>query len=88
VYTQLCLEIDFIYLNNKPIDELDSYLYQTVGQDGVHLIAQALELPLYRRTVVGTHLELKLECVVSEACLVGQTMSVIANHFKERLKSV
>lgn len=42
-------------------DELDSYLYQTVGQDGVHLIAQALELPLYRRTIVGTALELKSE---------------------------
>ncbi|KAH9821077.1 meiotically up-regulated gene 71 protein [Melampsora americana] len=42
-------------------DELDSYLYQTVGQDGVHLIAQALDLPLYRRTITGTALELKSE---------------------------
>ncbi|KAG0145194.1 hypothetical protein CROQUDRAFT_64181 [Cronartium quercuum f. sp. fusiforme G11] len=42
-------------------DELDSYLYQTVGQDGVHLVAEALDVPLYRRTITGTALELKSE---------------------------
>lgn len=35
-------------------EEIDSYLYQTVGQDGLHFIAEALELPLYRRTIHGT----------------------------------
>lgn len=34
-------------------EEIDSYMYQTVGQDGVHLIAEAMELPLYRRTIKG-----------------------------------
>ncbi|MBW0470339.1 hypothetical protein O181_010054 [Austropuccinia psidii MF-1] len=42
-------------------DELDSYLYQTVGQDGVHLIAQALALPLHRQTIQGTALDLRSE---------------------------
>ncbi|KAJ1023321.1 hypothetical protein NDA18_004848 [Ustilago nuda] len=37
-------------------DELDSYMYQTVGHDAVHLVAQAMKLPLYRRTIVGTAL--------------------------------
>jgi len=42
-------------------DELDSYLYQTVGQDAIHLVAEALRLPLYRQTIRGTPLELGSE---------------------------
>ena len=34
-------------------EEIDSYMYQTVGQDGVHLIAEAMDLPLYRQTIKG-----------------------------------
>lgn len=28
-------------------------MYQSVGQDAVHLIAQAMELPLYRTEITG-----------------------------------
>lgn len=42
-------------------DELDSYLYQTVGQDGIHLVAEALRLPLHRQTIRGTAVELGSE---------------------------
>ncbi|SAM85808.1 uncharacterized protein UBRO_07150 [Ustilago bromivora] len=42
-------------------DELDSYMYQTVGHDAVHLVAQAMKLPLYRRTIVGTALNQRSE---------------------------
>lgn len=40
-------------------DELDSYLYQSVGTSLVTLIAKAMRLPLYRRTITGkpVHLE-------------------------------
>lgn len=34
-------------------DELDSYMYQTVGHEAIELIGQALELPLYRSKIVG-----------------------------------
>ncbi|CAD6935957.1 unnamed protein product [Tilletia controversa] len=34
-------------------DEIDSYMYQTVGHDAVHLVAQALGVPLYRRSITG-----------------------------------
>ncbi|EIN10404.1 hypothetical protein PUNSTDRAFT_22799, partial [Punctularia strigosozonata HHB-11173 SS5] len=34
-------------------DELDSYMYQTIGQDAIHLVAQALDVPLYRRIISG-----------------------------------
>ncbi|TFK29379.1 meiotically up-regulated 71 protein [Coprinopsis marcescibilis] len=34
-------------------DELDSYMYQTVGQDAIEFVAQALDVPLYRRVISG-----------------------------------
>ncbi|KAF9076786.1 hypothetical protein BDP27DRAFT_1413934 [Rhodocollybia butyracea] len=38
-------------------DELDSYLYQTVGQDAIEFVARALDVPLYRGVIVGTAVE-------------------------------
>ena len=35
-------------------EEIDSYLYQTVGQDAIEFVAQALDVPLYRKTIDGT----------------------------------
>ncbi|CAL8111401.1 unnamed protein product [Orchesella dallaii] len=34
-------------------DEMDSYMYQTVGHDGISLYSQSMGLPLYRRTISG-----------------------------------
>lgn len=34
-------------------DELDSYMYQTVGHQGIEKIAEAMELPLYRKETEG-----------------------------------
>lgn len=41
----------------KASEELDSYMYQTVGQDAIELVAAALETPLYRRVISGTAIE-------------------------------
>ncbi|KAJ7179009.1 hypothetical protein C8R46DRAFT_1159714 [Mycena filopes] len=38
-------------------EELDSYMYQTVGQDAIELVARALDVPLYRRVISGGALE-------------------------------
>ncbi|KAF9574069.1 ATP binding domain 4 [Mortierella alpina] len=38
-------------------DELDSYMYQTVGHDVIHLYRDCLELPLYRQEIKGTPIE-------------------------------
>lgn len=38
-------------------EEIDSYLYQTVGQDAIEFVAQALDVPLYRKTIVGQAVE-------------------------------
>ena len=42
-------------------DEIDSYMYQTVGHSGLHAIAAALELPLFTHTISGTPLNLSSE---------------------------
>uniref|UniRef100_A0A8C5QX08 Diphthine--ammonia ligase n=1 Tax=Leptobrachium leishanense TaxID=445787 RepID=A0A8C5QX08_9ANUR len=39
-------------------DELDSYMYQTVGHQALELYAEAMELPLYRASLQGTSLDL------------------------------
>jgi diphthine-ammonia ligase len=36
---------------------LDSYLYQTVGQDAIEFVAKALEVPLYRKIITGGAVE-------------------------------
>ncbi|KAF9451656.1 adenine nucleotide alpha hydrolases-like protein [Macrolepiota fuliginosa MF-IS2] len=38
-------------------EELDSFLYQTVGQDAIEFVAGALEVPLYRRVITGGAVE-------------------------------
>ena len=38
-------------------DELDSYMFQTVGHHAIYLYAEAMELPLYRRTISGGSIE-------------------------------
>ncbi|KIJ70084.1 hypothetical protein HYDPIDRAFT_77552 [Hydnomerulius pinastri MD-312] len=48
-------------------DEIDSYMYQTVGQDGITLIAQALNVPLYRRIIQGQPVEQGSEYGVKSA---------------------
>lgn len=42
-------------------DELDSYMYQTVGQDAIEYVAQALDVPLFRRIISGTAVDLSSE---------------------------
>lgn len=34
-------------------DELDSYMYQTVGHDAIHLYSECMDVPLYRREILG-----------------------------------
>ncbi|KAG8746860.1 hypothetical protein FRC10_003382 [Ceratobasidium sp. 414] len=37
--------------------EIDSFMYQTVGQDAIELVAGALGVPLFRRTIHGSAVE-------------------------------
>ena len=36
------------------VNELDSYMYQTVGHNAIDLYAQAMDLPLYRGMIQGS----------------------------------
>uniref|UniRef100_A0A7M4FM42 Diphthine--ammonia ligase n=1 Tax=Crocodylus porosus TaxID=8502 RepID=A0A7M4FM42_CROPO len=39
-------------------DELDSYMFQTVGHHAIDLYADAMDLPLYRRTIKGASVDI------------------------------
>lgn len=47
-------------------EELDSYMYQSVGHDAIESIAKCLELPLFRRPIRGTPKNLDYEYVPTE----------------------
>jgi diphthine-ammonia ligase len=38
-------------------EEMDSFMYQTVGQDAIELVAGALGVPLFRRAIQGSAIE-------------------------------
>jgi diphthamide synthase (EF-2-diphthine--ammonia ligase) len=40
---------------------MDSYIYQTVGQDAIEFVAAAMELPLVRRVIQGSPIQQRLE---------------------------
>lgn len=44
-------------LHPKDKDELDSYMYQTVGHQGIQKLSEAMGLPLYRRETKGHSLQ-------------------------------
>jgi diphthine-ammonia ligase len=46
-------------------DELDSYMYQTIGHTVLPLYAQCLNLPLYRRPITGGSVNKSLDYVVT-----------------------
>ena len=39
---------------SRSIDEIDSYMYQSVGHNAIDLYAEAMGLPLYRREILGS----------------------------------
>lgn len=43
----------FSFFHNFCTDELDSYMYQTVGHMGIKKLAEAMDLPLYRMETKG-----------------------------------
>jgi diphthine-ammonia ligase len=49
------------------LEEIDSFMYQTVGQDAIELVAQALDVPLYRRIITGSAVARGLEYGPREA---------------------
>lgn len=48
-----------LYPPNK--HECDSYMYQSVGAEGVECVGAALNVPIYRTTICGTPLDLTMD---------------------------
>ncbi|KAJ3215016.1 ATP binding domain 4 [Dinochytrium kinnereticum] len=42
-------------------DELDSFMYQTVGHDAIHFFAECMNLPLFRREIEGTSSQIEAD---------------------------
>ena len=47
-------------------DELNSYMYQSVGAEMIEAIAQCLDLPLIRQEIKGTPVEVGMEYSTTE----------------------
>uniref|UniRef100_A0A8R1V2D8 Diphthine--ammonia ligase n=1 Tax=Pristionchus pacificus TaxID=54126 RepID=A0A8R1V2D8_PRIPA len=49
--------------NLHPVEEgeMDSFMYQTVGSEGIEMIAQSMDLPLYRQSISGRSLTQSME---------------------------
>jgi len=47
-------------------DELDSYMYQSVGTNVLHVYAEAMDLPLYQEKITGTPVDTRMEYTPSE----------------------
>ncbi|OMJ10587.1 Diphthine-ammonia ligase [Smittium culicis] len=43
------------------VEEVDSFMYQTVGQTAVPMISKCMELPLYQQRLNGTAIDQSLE---------------------------
>ncbi|XP_013627835.1 PREDICTED: diphthine--ammonia ligase-like [Brassica oleracea var. oleracea] len=46
--------------NLLPVDELDSYMYQTVGHQIIVTYAECMNVPLFRRRIIGSSRHQKL----------------------------
>ncbi|GAA99002.1 hypothetical protein E5Q_05691, partial [Mixia osmundae IAM 14324] len=67
----------------KGTDELDSYMYQTVGQDAIETVAQAMQLPLYRRIITGKALVQTMQYGSEGATNGDETEDLL---FKQRIE--
>ncbi|KAG2174188.1 hypothetical protein INT43_004209 [Umbelopsis isabellina] len=57
--------MDSVKQSKHDIDELDSFMYQTVGHDAIHFYAECMDLPLYRREILGSSVLLTPDYVVT-----------------------
>ena len=50
-----------------PADELDSFMYQTVGHEAVALVAECMNLPLFTETIRGKSVARERDYVITES---------------------
>ncbi|XP_008810325.1 diphthine--ammonia ligase isoform X2 [Phoenix dactylifera] len=69
------------------VDELDSYMYQTVGHQIVISYAECMGLPLFRRRIRGSSRHQHLSYAVTEGDEV-EDMFILLNEVKQRIPSI
>jgi len=57
ILLSLFMKLTYLF-SSYSSDEIDSYMYQTVGHDVIHLYSEALGLPLYRGNIEGRSLQI------------------------------
>ena len=73
--------------NQDLIQELDSYMYQSVGNEILDLYAEAMELPFYRADITGKVLNTDLEYKPNEEKDEVEDLYRILKHVKEELEA-
>ncbi|XP_067134981.1 LOW QUALITY PROTEIN: diphthine--ammonia ligase [Centruroides vittatus] len=71
-------------LKPKVKDELDSYMYQSVGHHAIDLYAEAIDLPLFRQVIDGTPLNQESEYQPTEGDEVEDLYKLLKN-IKEKV---
>eukprot|EP01105_Mastigella_eilhardi_P026578 TRINITY_DN7749_c0_g1_i1.p2 TRINITY_DN7749_c0_g1~~TRINITY_DN7749_c0_g1_i1.p2 ORF type:complete len:253 (-),score=87.41 TRINITY_DN7749_c0_g1_i1:1048-1806(-) len=61
------------------VDELDSFMFQTVGHEAVDAVAECLGLPLYRSSIVGSSRNVELDYTPTEADEVENMYEALAD---------
>lgn len=69
------------------VQELDSYMYQSVGNEMLDMYAQAMELPLYRADIVGQVKNTQLEYEPTDAQDEVEDLYRILAHAKSDLEA-
>lgn len=62
-----------LYPADETRDELDSYMYQTVGHQLIQYYSDAIGLPLFRRAIKGRPINIELEYDENKLSLEGET---------------
>lgn len=62
-----------------PARETDSYMYQTVAQDVVPLMAECMNLPLIRQEITGSPKNLESEYIIKEGDEVEDLYLLLSN---------
>ena len=63
---------------NADSDELDSFMYQTVGHQHVHAIAESMGVPLFRREITGSALQQALHYTATDGDEVEDLRTLLA----------
>lgn len=73
--------------SNEIVQELDSYMYQSVGNEILDLYAEAMDVPLYRADILGKVKNSELEYTPTDAEDEVEDLYRILKHAKNELET-